>query len=274
MKTPAERVRLAYCVALRIKLADRWAKGSIRDLLIDLHRLRGNVWIEVRFTIQDIRGDNKEFATRPVDCLNWSFIWDESTGAAAELQNRTTPAYYLYERHVSQDCWISPWKIWSRAQLEIEAIWPLASLLFFWELSPFQPRLCVASIFHTSDNASQPRAATLIFILYCSRLRNSARHSEPCNSVISKSSILACAADKQPNTEVMNKSQYSTHTHLLTRGGGPFIWCILRLFWRILNPIWRTVSCCSVWLRFRDHCWQRQCAIHTERRWTKLNITV
>lgn len=216
MKTPAERLRPAYCVALRINLADRWAKESISG---DLHRLRGDVWLEVGFTIQDIRGDKVwlEFATRPVDCLNWIFIWDESTGAAAELQNGTTPAYYLYERHVSQDCWISPWKIWSGAQLEIEAIWPLASLLFFWELSPFQPRLCVASIFHRSDNASQPRAATLIFILYCSRLRNSGRHTEPCNSVISKSSILACAADKQPNTEVMNKSQYSTHTLTDTR---------------------------------------------------------
>lgn len=38
------------------------------------------------------------------------------------------------------------------------------------------------------------------------------RHSECCNSVISTNSILACTADEQPNTEAMNKSQYSTHS--------------------------------------------------------------
>lgn len=73
-----------------------------------------------------------------------------------------------------------------------------------------------------------------------------------------KAQYLPCAADKQPNTEVMNKSQYSTYTHTPARGGGPFIWCIFRLSWRILNPIWRTVSRCTIWLRFRDHCWLEQ----------------
>lgn len=41
--------------------------------------------------------------------------------------------------------------------------------------------------------------------------------ASPYNSVISTSSILACTADKQPNTQVMNKSQYSTYTLTETR---------------------------------------------------------
>lgn len=119
--------------------------------------------------------------------------------------------------------------------------WPLVSPLSFWELSHFQPELCVASIFHTSDNAPQPRAATLIFIVYCSRLRDSARLSKLCNSVISTSTILACTADKQPNTEMMNTSQYNTFTITDTRRM-PIYLGYFWLFWTILNKIWRTAS--------------------------------
>lgn len=73
-----------------------------------------------------------------------------------------------------------------------------------------------------------------------------------CSPVISTGSILACAADKQPNTEMMNKSQYSVCTLADTRRR-PFIWFIL---WVILNQICCAASCCIVWLRLNNPCWR------------------
>ena len=136
-----------------------------------------------------------------------------------------------------------------------------------WYLGPTSPRrpsescptfhagLCVASIFHTSDNAPQPCAATLIFVVYCSRLRDSARHSKLCISVISTGSILACTADRQPNTEVMNKSQYS----ITEPGGGLFIWCISGNLGWILNQTQWPASRCIIQSRFKNHCWHCDC---------------
>lgn len=185
-------------------------------------------------------GENSSYGKKAHN-LNWSLIWTDSRGGAPKHQNQTIHAYYLSDWHVlktergllNQSLRDLPRLLILKAQTSRNRGYlvsrPFVSLLSFWELSHFQPGLCVASIFHTSDNAPQPRAATLIFMVYCSRLRDSARHSKPCNSVISTSSILACTADKQPNTEVMNKSQYSTYTLTDTRR---FILCIF--FWAIL----------------------------------------
>lgn len=185
--------------------------------------------------------------------LNWSLIWNDSKGGARTIKTkpvmlihyRTGMSWRLKQR---EDWWISPWKIGPDLKPQTSrnrgylVSWPPVSMLSFWELSRFQPRLCVASIFHASDNAPQPLAASLLFIVYCSRLTYSARHSEPCNSVISASSILACTTDKKPNTEVMNKSQYSTYTHTDTRRRPVFL-VYFWLFFRILNPVCCTASC-------------------------------
>lgn len=137
---------------------------------------------------------------------------------------------------------------------------PLVSLLPFRELSHFQPRLCVASIFHTTTPPPpfhQPCAATLIFIVYCfqaQRFSPGTASSAILSSPHKLNTCNACTADKQPNTEVMNKSQYSIDTDLLTPGGGLFIQGYFWLFWRIMNKIWCTASCCIMWSRFKELC--------------------
>lgn len=136
-----------------------------------------------------------------------------------------------------KDCWISQicpdhW-FWGSRHLEMEPIWYLGPSSF-WCASESCPTFSPGSVWHLSftrvTTPPQPCTATLIFIIYCSRLRDSARHSKPCNSVIFTSSILACMADKQPNTELMNKSQYSTYTLTETRRS-PIYLVYFWLFW-------------------------------------------
>ncbi len=107
----------------------------------------------------------------------------------------------------------------------MEAIWYLGPLSLCCP-SESCPTFSPGSVWHLSftrvTTPPNPALPLSFFIVYCSRLRDSALLSKLCNSVISTSTILACTADKQPNTEMMNTSQ-TTRPQLLTPGGGLFI---------------------------------------------------
>lgn len=98
---------------------------------------------------------------------NWSFIWTDSKGGAPKHQNQCTHAYYLSDLDtetenglLNQSFKDLPRPLILKPQTSRDKQYlvsrPLVSLLSFWELSHFQSELCVASIFHTSDNAPHP----------------------------------------------------------------------------------------------------------------------
>ena len=277
MKTPAARVRLAYCAALWISLADRWAEelisGDNPQRPAQTQRLcfswggehnqgyqrRGNVtgiyyqWEKNSTYSGRHRGTRSKLEFH----LNWRRGRDTRTSKLKQHTALIIHRILRAKNYRREGCWISPWKDLTRPLIlkpqtsrngGYLVSWPLVAPRRPSESCPtFHAGLCVASIFHTSDNAPQPRAATLIFVVYCSRLRDSARHSKLCISVISTGSILACTADRQPNTEVMNKSQYSINEP----GGGLFIWCIFGNLGWILNQIQRPASRCIIQSRFK-----------------------
>lgn len=173
--------------------------------------------------------------------LNWSFIWTDSKRGPRRSQNQTTRVYDLSNRHVldteTKDCWLSdlPRPLILGQQTFRNGgylvSWSLVFLMCFWELSHFQPRLCVASIFHTSDNVPPSPLLPLSFSSFI--VPGSEIQPGKASPAILSSSQAQCVPawliSKQ--TELMKKSQYSTYTPTGTRR----------------SPI--QVK------RFKDHCW-------------------
>lgn len=152
MKTPAARVRLTYCAALWISLADRWAEELIsgdslqrpaqtRRLCFSWggvhnqgYQRRWNVtgiYYQREKTPPTVRGANVHRHS-----LNWvSFKLTAREGPQTSKSNHSLFIRLARLEDWNREYrWISPCKIcperwfWSRRHLEIEAIWYLGPL--------------------------------------------------------------------------------------------------------------------------------------------------
>lgn len=192
-------------------------------------------------------GENSTYSKRrkctQAHNLNWSFIWTDSEGGAPNIKTKplmliiyqTGTSWGLRQR---EDCWISPWKIyphrrlWSRRHLEIEAIWYLGPSSLS-RPSESCPTFSLCSVWHLSfTRVTTPPNPALPLSFSSSIVPGSEIQPGTASPAILSSPqaqyLPALLISSQTPRWWINHN--TAHTHLLTPGGGLFIWCIFGYF--------------------------------------------
>lgn len=181
--------------------------------------------------------------------------WTDSKGK--DLTSRLSRSCLLFIRLACFDDWIikrTAESVLERpSQYQILRLFGILALclsVVILRAAPLSVQaLCGIYPSHEWQHPPKPRAATLIFVVYCSRLRE-----QP--STVSPAILSSPQAQCSPALLISRQTQRwwinhnTVHMHTLTEkpGGGWFIW----LFWRIGILIWLTAQCFIIW--FKDQC--------------------